>query len=232
MLVFKTISRRSLLCAVFIVMLVMFLAGCEEEPIEPRSTATQTPLPTLASQPIAAEATPTLNSAALPTPAITPSPSGPTATPSATPSPGERLDIGDRALQIGDYELAVEQYSEALQQAPSLEINEQADTLLKLGQAYLAEEKFLDSATIFNQLIDLQGAGKHPNEAFFWLGQAYAGQNEYEAAIKSYELFLNQEPEMGGYIYRLIAEAYSALGDDVSAVCRLRGGPGRRRSIN
>jgi soluble lytic murein transglycosylase len=216
--VFNLISRQCRLCAVFVIMLLVFLAGCAEAPGEAQSTATQTPLPTLPALSTVPEATPTLNSVLLPTPVITPSPAGPTAVPSATPGISERLAIGDRALEIGDYGMAIEQYSKSLRQELDLEVEEQADTLLKLGLSYLGEEQFLDAATIFNQLINLQGVDKHPVEAFFWLGQAYAGQNAHEAAIKSYELFLNKEPDMGGYVYPLIAKAYEGLDDGAAVI--------------
>jgi soluble lytic murein transglycosylase len=200
------------------IVLLVFLAGCAEPPGEAQPTATQTPLPTLPALSAVTEATPTLNSALLPTPVITPSPAGPTAAPSATTEIGDRLIIGDRALETGDYEMAIEQYSQSLRQAPDLEMEEQADTLLKLGLSYLGEEQFLDAATIFNQLINLQGVDNHPIEAFFWLGQAYAGQNAHDAAIKSYELFLNKEPGMGGYVYPLIAKAYEELDDGPAVI--------------
>jgi len=215
---FNTNSRRWFLSIIFIIFVLIFMAGCSREPKDPQPTATQTPLPTLPIRSALAEVTPTLNSALLPTPLVTPSPSGPTMTPSATPGIAERLDIGERAFEIGDFKLAVEQYSHALQQDPDLEQDKQADVLLKLGRSYLAEEKFMDAATIFNQLINLQGVDNHPVEVFFWLGQAYAGQGSYEPAIQSYELFLNKETDMGGYVYPMIAEAYKELDNDPAAI--------------
>jgi soluble lytic murein transglycosylase len=218
MVIFNPNSNQWYTGTTFMILAILILVGCSQEPNDPQLTAIQTPLPTIPLRPFASEATPTLNSALLPTPIVTPSPSGPTMTPSATPDTGERLDIGNRAFEIGDFKLAVEQFSHALQQEPNLEQEKQADTLLKLGRSYLAEEEYLDAATIFNQLINLQGVENHPIEVFFWLGQAYAGQGSYEAAIQSYELFLNKEPDMGGYVYPLIAEAYKELGDEVAAI--------------
>jgi len=219
MLIFKTNSRWWLSYVAIMFLVVVFLGGCAQEPSsDPQPPATQTPLPTLPHLEAVSDATPTLNPTVLPTPPITPSPSGPTMTPSVTPDPGERLDLGDRALETGDFDLAVEQFSQVLQQQPDLEQDEQADTLLKLGRSYLAEEKYMDAATIFNQLINLQGVDNHPVEVFFWLGQAYAGQGQYDPAIQSYELFLKKEPAMGGYVYPMIAEAYKKLGDDAAAI--------------
>ena len=218
MSIFSTFSRRCALCIVCILLAAVFFSGCTEEPSEPEPTSTRTPLPTLAPESTTSNATPTLDSAALPTPFVTPSPSGPSPTPSATPGAGERLDIGNKALEVGSYESAVEQFSALLRQDPALETEEQADTLLKLGRAYLAEDRQMDAATIFNQLIALQGIDELPAEAHFLLGQAYFGQDEFEAAIEAYTTFLAEEPGMGGYVYPLIAAAYRALGDDAAVI--------------
>lgn len=218
MSIFNTFSRRCALCIVYILLAAVFFSGCTEEPSEPEPTSTRTPLPTLAPEPITSNPTPTLDSAALPTPFVTPSPSGPSPTPSATPGVSERLDIGNKALEIGSYESAVEQFSALLRQDAALETEEQADTLLKLGRAYLAEDRQMDAATIFNQLIALQGIDELPAEAHFLLGQAYFGQDEFEAAIEAYTTFLAEEPGMGGYVYPLIAAAYQALGDDAAVI--------------
>ncbi len=224
--------------AALMLLAALFISGCTETPsaaVVP--TSTQTPLPTLALKTVKPDPTPTLDNSAptraLPTPLITrsivgqtqasagsatPAPSGPTLTPSATPEIDERLQIGERAFEVGDYGLAAEQFGQALRQEPALEGDEQADALQNLGRSYLADERFMDAATIFNQLIALQGADEVPAETHFLLGQAYFGQDEFEDAVEAYETFLTKEPAMAGYVSLRIAEAYRALGDDAAVL--------------
>ena len=76
----------------------------------------------------------------------------------------------------------------------------------------------MDAATIFNQLIALPEIDDVPAETYFFLGQSYLGQDAYEDAIEAYMAFLAAEPEMGGYVYPLIAEANRALGDEDAAL--------------
>ena len=222
MWIFKTVTGRRLFYAVLILPALVLITGCAQEPAGPIPTGTRAPLPTLALKTVESDPTPTLSqnaaAAALPTPPITPSPTGPTATPSATPQPDERENLGERALEVGDYDTAVEQFSALLRIEPTLEAVEQADALLKLGRAYLADRRWMDAATIFNQLIALQGPDQVPAEVHFFLGQAYLGQEEFEPAIEAYSTYLDAEPEMGAYIQHLIADAYRALGDDGSVI--------------
>ncbi len=220
MLIFKIRTARRLFYAAFILLTLVLISGCAQEPAGPTPTGTRAPLPTLVLKPVDTEPTPTLSAnaaaAQLPTPVITPSPPGPTATPSATPEPVQRLTIGDRALEVADYDTAVEQFSTLLQLEPAMETAAQADVLLKLGRAYLADGQWMDAATIFNQLIDLLDEEQVPAEINFFLGRAYMGQDEFELALEAYTAYLDEEPEMSAYVQRLIADAHRALGDDAA----------------
>jgi len=192
-----------------------------------------TPLPTLAAalEQAAALPTPTLNPAAptrsLPTPFVTEqagtsaptataTPAGPTVVPSETPVPAKRLEIGDEAFAALDYLTVVEQFSQLLREDSSLTEEEQAELLYKLGRSYLAEEQWVDAATIFNQLLAFTDSA--PGDTQFFLGQSYLAQEDFQRAIEAYSEFLTQAPELGGYVYPLIAQAHSASGGTGAAI--------------
>ncbi len=235
MLIVENRSGRTIFWTVLTLLILTLTAGCAQEPDQALPVSTQAPLPTVVLKPAESDPTPTLDQNAptrpLPTPLITRStidqeqfaepagsPAGTAVPPSATPALDERLSLGKQAQEMGDYAAAAEQFSQALRQEPGLEVEEQANTLSILGHAYLAEERLVDAATIFNQLIALQGAAAVPAEIHFSLGQAYVGQGEFERAIAAYEDYLLAEPELGAYVYPRIAEAHKALGDDASAL--------------
>lgn len=204
----------------------LLVTGCATETAEtvPDATAVPTitnlrPTPTLA---------PGVPTPPLPTPPITPSPEGNSRQGDRVPAPvddpakptpviEERLALGEEGLRVEDYDLAAEQFSRALRQEPGLDEEEQADTLYHLGVAYLGEGKMGDAATMFNQLIGLVGDDV-PAPAHFHLAQASHALGEYERAIEHYNAYLRRHPEMGAYVYPLIAESYLALGESEPAL--------------
>jgi soluble lytic murein transglycosylase len=135
----------------------------------------------------------------------------------ATPEISERLNLGYDALSYGNYAVAIEQLSRTLQQEPPLEPELQADTLYKLGIAYLAEGEVGEAATMFNQLLGLAGENA-PTAAHFHLAQASARLGDYETAVDAYQTYLDAHPDMAAYIYPFVAETYLALGDSGAAL--------------
>jgi soluble lytic murein transglycosylase len=232
----RIFSRRTLPITILFLLGLLLAACAGAEQMVP-GTAVPTPLPTLVLEQaaLAVLPTPTLDPAAptrsLPTPPVTPrageraapleavptEPAGPTAVPSATPLPQERLALGNGAFALLDYKTAVEQFSRLLREEEGLDEQTQVTVLYKLGQAYLAEEQWVDAATIFNQLIALTD-GDPPRDTTFYLGQAYMAQEAYGPAVDAYTSFLALSPELGAYIYPLIGQTQQALGDDAAAV--------------
>ena len=208
------------------VLLILFVAGCATEPVNPVTVATRVP------SDANMQPTPTLVLGAptrpLPTPPITPSPEASesqaeTAQASssepltATPEISERLNLGQESLTVGNYAAAIEQISSVLLQDPLLEPESQNEALFQLGAAYLAEGEAGDAATMFNQLLGLAGE-EAPAAAHFYLAQASISLGDYKTAISAYQAYLDLQPDMAAYVYPLIAEAYLALGESGAAL--------------
>jgi soluble lytic murein transglycosylase len=229
-------DKQRFLSFVLGVLAILLMAGCAEGAVETAEPAELDRLPPL--EPLIDELLPTPTLAPgvptrpLPTPPITPTvePSGsqgaeddaaePTiqlGPPTATPEITQRLAVGADSLDIGDYSVAIEQLSKALQQEPNLEPELQADTLFKLGIAYLADGQVAEAATMFNQLFSLPG-DEAPSAAYFHLAEASASLGDYETAVDAYRTYVDANPDMAAYIYPLIAETYLAIGDSESAL--------------
>jgi soluble lytic murein transglycosylase len=205
------------------------LAGCaggnsSPPPLAFQPTPTLMPTPTLAS-----------NAPVLPTPPITPradsgamvtegetavspinQPASPTNTPTGpTPQPGERLAIGQSALQIEDFTLAAEQFAAALAEPDFLTGAAQRDALYNLGRATLGDGRYAEAIRAFEQLL-LDNAA--PDPAHFFLGQAYEAQGRYADAIAAYQRYLDIHPDTAAYVGPIIAANHLALGDRAAAV--------------
>ncbi len=205
---------------------LLLVSGCQSEAVELESAPTIAPTAsTLLPTPTLAPGVPT---PPLPTPPITPTAAA-DAQQSATtfsvtddpaqPTPeiAERLDLGNEALNYGNYEAAISQFSKALRQEPELEPQVQAETLYKLGIAYLAEEAMVEAATMFNQLLGLADE-ETPAPTHFHLAQTSFALGDFETAIEQYLAYLDIHPDMAAYVYPFIAEAYLALDDYQAAM--------------
>ncbi len=201
-------------------------------PIAPQSTA-PIPTPTLASAvavPATAEATsiadPLESSTAGP---ITPTPTlAPAVTASGSPTPGVALDpeeslvAGATALAHEDYAAASTFLAAGLNGAePGSE--EHQETLLDLAIAQLQEKRFAEAADNLNKYLAASTAGQgdstgNPADAYFYLGQAYAGIGDATSAIGAYETYLEANVDMTAYVQPLIAELRLAEEDQAGAV--------------
>ena len=220
----------------FLFTLILFalwpLAGCaggnsSPPPIAFQPTPTLMPTPTLAG-----------NAPVAPTPPITPradsgmmgdegetavspanqptNPTNPTNTPSGpTPQPGERLTIGQTALQVENFTLAAEQFAAALAEPDFLSGAAQRDALYNLGRATLGDGRYAEAIRAFEQLL-LDAAA--PDPAHFLLGQAYEAQGRYADAAAAYQRYLDLHPDTAAYVGPIIAANHLALGDRAAAV--------------
>ncbi|MDX1415763.1 MAG: tetratricopeptide repeat protein [Candidatus Promineifilaceae bacterium] len=137
--------------------------------------------------------------------------------PTATPELEIRLELANSSLAYGDYDTVIEQLSAALQQDPGLEPEAQGETLYSLGTAYLTEERFAEAATMFNQLLTLNGVDPPP-ATYFQQGRASLELGDYATAIDAFKSYLEARPHMTAYVQPLIAESYLALGESDSAL--------------
>lgn len=178
-----------------------------------------TPLPT----DVPSTATPTVS----PSPTLSPTPTE-TATP--TPMPAQWLDQANLYLHNQQYDLAITAYQASLTGEITLEQQQQA--LYGLGKAFMETGQQVEAAQTFNQYLSqaaapdplspaAAGTFQHPQAAAFWLAELYRQQGDCPAAIGSYQVYLDANPEMGAYILPIIADCYLLLEDRVAALTAL-----------
>ena len=134
---------------------------------------------------------------ASPTPAITSTPVA-SLTPTATLPPNEQLEEGARALQIEHLDRAQALYQTLI---PSEEPTIRQAALLGLGRAYYLDGLYAEAAEVWNQYL---AETTNPDPAvYYWLAEQSETGTE---AINYYEMYLDANPDMGGYIWPKIAQ--------------------------
>lgn len=139
----------------------------------------------------------------------------PTATP--TPQPYARVEMGDRGIFFGDWDQALEEYRKALEGSP----DELVQYAARLG---IARTHFLsgDLAVAQEQLETLISAtSDFPQlaEAYYFLGQVYEAQGDYQAAAQSYAEYVELRPGViDSHVNELRGDMLSAAGDHLGAI--------------
>jgi soluble lytic murein transglycosylase len=159
---------------------------------------------------------------ATPVPTITAGPSPtptppPTSTPLPTPPPVVRIDTGDKALFFGDYEKARVEYLGAY--------NDTTDDALKaaalwgLGRTELADENYQLAIDHFNNLTNTYPESTYSARAYFLMGQAYDGLQQYQQAADSYNTYMTRIPGvLDGYVQEYRGDALSEAKDYPGAI--------------
>lgn len=178
-------------------------AGLPTVPVPP----TELPLNTAVATPEPTQPLPTLTAV----PTITPLP-----TATAMPMPSERMHLADTHLHNGNYAQAITLLEANAQQPEAFTPAQQVNTLYSLGVAYGREGRHEDALRAFDQLVALAGE-QTPAAAHFYTGQARAVLGDHAGAIAAFQAYLNTNADMGAYVYPLMAEAYTAMGDTVNA---------------
>ena len=174
--------------------LAVILAACQALP---------TPAPT---------ATPTIT----PGPSPTPTPL-PTSTPLPTPVPVARIDSGDKALFFGDYDEAREEYRAAYEQSSDYALK--AAALWGLGRTELADGNFQTAIEYINTLTETFPESTYAARAYFLLGQAYNGLQEYQQAADAFNTYMTRVPGvLDGYVQEYRGDALDALKDYPGAI--------------
>ena len=172
---------------------ILMISACQALPV---------PLPT---------AIPTITAGPSPTP--TPLP---TATPLPTPEPVVRIETGDRALFFGDYDSAREQYLAALND--STDDSLKAAALWGLGRTELADGRYQHAIDMLTQLTDEYPESNYSARAYFLIGQAYYGQNQYEQSAEAYDTYMTRVPGvLDGYVQEYRGDALNEAKDYTGA---------------
>lgn len=214
-------------------LILLTVAACnrgeEARPVPAAGLPTALPTPTLASglptaPPLTlpeAETAVSPAASSIPVPTMTPIPTvTPLPSPTPSPLPAERLDLALASLHDGDFPRAIALLEASVQQPDAFTPAQQTENLYWLGVAYLREERPSEAAATLEQLL-AQAATAVPSPAHFFLGQAYQALGDAAAAIAAYEAYLAAEPDLGAYVYPLMAEAYGALGEGANAQAAL-----------
>lgn len=209
---------------------LVFLAGCgETTPSAVDSTADPTTTVSLPGAPTAPLPTPTLAAGAstpAPAPVKTDSNEADTADGSvrleplslpdvAVSTPAEHLAAGELALHNGDYARAESHFQAALD--ADLDTAEQSAALYGLGTAYFRDGRTSDAATIFNQIVQVDGDSA-PSAVHYYLAQTAIARGDAVQAQAAYEAYLAANPDMAGYVLADIGSLAADNGNIPAAI--------------
>ena len=159
---------------------------------------------------------------------------GPSPVATDTPAPAARLGLGKASLLMEDYDSAADHLLNALQ-SDSLTEDEHMEALYGLGIAQRARGFDQAAVDAFSELLSSSasvssgGVSNFQSEvvgqvrfvptsyAYYNLARIYEERGDCEAAVQSYDKFLDVNPELGPYILPEQAACYVILGDPFSA---------------
>jgi soluble lytic murein transglycosylase len=148
---------------------------------------------------------PTLVPTAQPGPSATPTPP-PTSTPLPTVEPVLRIETGDRALFFGDYDAARQEYQTALNDSTDEALK--AAALWGLGRTELADGRYQQAIDVLINLTETFPESTYSARAYFLLGQAYYGLNQYQDAEQAYDTYMRRVPGVPeGYVQEYRGDA-------------------------
>ena len=159
----------------------------------------------------------------IPTPVFTITP-GPSPTPTATvpptplptPEPVVRIEAGDRALFLGDYELAREHYLAAFTDATERAL--QAAALWGLGRTELADGNYQLAIDTLTMLTTEHPESTYSARAYFLMGQAYYGLNQFQQSADAYNTYMTRIPGvLDGYVQEYRGDALTEAQDYANA---------------
>ena len=199
-------NGKSFLCILFIFPFLLGV-GCR------KANVTITPLPTtgiIVSEGRSAEKlpfstiTPSPTTTITATNTITPTPTlMPSVTPTLTPTPTntptllERIPLAATAIFYGEYNKAIEQLSLINQEMPS------AETTAQLAISHYENGEYDEVISLISRLSEEE---RQMTDGYFFMGKAFLAQGDCPNAEGSFNSFLNDNPDLGAYLYPLIAE--------------------------
>jgi soluble lytic murein transglycosylase len=160
--------------------LAFVIAACQNFPLP-----IQLPLSTAA---------PTNTQGPPPPPTLAPSP-----TPLPTMEPVVRIDSGDQALFFGDFDTAREQYLAAFNESTDDAIK--AAALWGMGRTELADGRYQEALNSLNDLVTSYPDSTYSARAYFLMGRAYDGLEQYQQAADAYQTYSTRIPGvLDGYV--------------------------------
>ncbi|HLF73338.1 MAG TPA: tetratricopeptide repeat protein [Anaerolineales bacterium] len=150
---------------------------------------------------------PTFVPSFLPGPVSTPTPTPvPSATPLPTVEPVVRIEAGDQALFFGDYDSARTEYQAAFNDSEDDAIK--AAALWGLGRTALADGRYQQAVETLTNLTDTYSDSTYAARAYFLMGQAYYGLNQFQQAAEAYSTYMRRVPgALEGYVHEYRGDA-------------------------
>ena len=163
--------------------------------VDENSPTRKNPLPSITPR-LTAMLTTTLT--LMPTPTLMPS-ATPTLTPTPTNTPTllERIPLAATAIFYGEYNKAIEQLSLINQEMPS------AETTAQLAISHYENGEYDEVISLISRLSEEE---RQMTDGYFFMGKAFLAQGDCPNAEGSFNSFLNDNPDLGAYLYPLIAE--------------------------
>jgi soluble lytic murein transglycosylase len=128
-----------------------------------------------------------------------------------------RIDSGDWALFFGDYDLARNEYRAAYNDSTNDALK--AAALWGLGRTELADGNFQTAIEYINTLTGTFPESTYAARAYFLLGQAYNGLQEYQQAADAYNAYMTRVPGvLDGYVQEYRGDALNEAKDYPGAV--------------
>lgn len=116
----------------------------------------------------------------------------PTPSPTPTPQPRARVTIGQTEILNGDYEKALTEFWTAREQSTDEEVIQAAQ--LGVGRVLLLQSDYNGAVDQLNWLLTNFLEGDARDTAYFYLGRAYEGLQQYLLAAEAYQNYVDVKP--------------------------------------
>ncbi|MFA6349602.1 MAG: tetratricopeptide repeat protein [Candidatus Omnitrophota bacterium] len=123
--------------------------------------------------------------------------------------------LGEYYYRNKDFGLSRRYFNSLIQDFPRSDLV--ASSYYALASTYEEESKYAEAISNFNKVIG-SGSADLVGQAAVAIGNIYAKQNEFEAALKSYKEVADKYPNLAGLIYPKMAEMYYKSGDSEEAI--------------
>ncbi|HLE91651.1 MAG TPA: tetratricopeptide repeat protein [Anaerolineales bacterium] len=158
---------------------------------------------------------PTFAPTLLPGPSATPSPL-PTSTSLPTVEPVVRIETGDKALFFGDFDAARQEYLAAFND--STDDSLRAAALWGLGRTELADGRYQQAIDALTNLTNAYPESNYSARAYFLMGQAFYGLNQYQESAQAYNTYMIRVPGvLDGYVQEYRGDALNEAKDYTGA---------------
>jgi len=133
-----------------------------------------------------------------------------------TVEPVIRIEAGDKALFFGDFDAARQEYLAAFND--STDDSLKAAALWGLGRTELADGRYQQAIDALTNLTTAYPESNYSARAYFLMGQAYYGLNQYQESAKAYSTYMTRVPGvLDGYVQEYRGDALNEAKDYTGA---------------